>query len=79
MKADEREIARRLYTPPASDLIKNLTDLGDGLSGQFAALQRSPTASGCEQLATNLQGASWVVMRIRQGLLADEELARAPD
>ena len=73
MRADEREIARRLYTPPASDLIKNLTDLGDGLAGQFAALQRSPTAPGCEQLATNLQGASRVVMRIRQGLLADEE------
>ena len=76
MKADESERARRLYTPPVADLLRDLTDLGDGLAGQFAALQRSPTASGCEQLATNLQGASWVVMRIRQGLLADEELAR---
>ena len=76
MRAAEREIARRLYTPPASVLIKDLTDLGDGLAGQFAALRRSPTASGCEQLAANLQGASRVVMRIRQGLLADEELSR---
>ena len=79
MKPDERERARRLYTPPASDLIKNLTDLGDGLAGQFAVLQRSPTAPGCEQLAANLQGASRVVMQILRGLLADEELARAPD
>jgi hypothetical protein len=28
MNPDERERARRLYTPPASDLLKDLTDLG---------------------------------------------------
>lgn len=79
MNPRDTEITRCLHTPPASDLISNLTDLGDGLAGQFAELQRSPTPPGCEQLATNLQGASRVLMRIRQGLLADQELARDCD
>ena len=72
MKTDEREIAWRLYTPPASALLKDLTNLGDGLAGQFATLQPSPTAPA-------LSGALRVVMRIRQGLLAEEDPANVRD
>lgn len=79
MNPRDTDIARRLYTLPVFDLINNLTDLGDGLAGQFAELQRSPTASGCEQLATNLQGASRVVMRICEGLMADGDPANVRD
>ena len=48
MRADEREIARRLYTPPASDLIKDLTDLGDGLAEEL--LNRLPQADGIKTI-----------------------------
>ena len=79
MNHAESESARRLHNLPASTLLKDWTNIGDSLSAQFTELQRNPTASGSEQLAANLQGTAQLILRIREGLMADVEFARDND
>ena len=79
MNPVEPNRVRRLHSPPASTLLRNLSDVGDGLAGQIAALQRDPTSAGCELLKINLHGAARMVMQISGGLEADVELARDRD
>ncbi|WP_449301551.1 hypothetical protein [Pseudoxanthomonas mexicana] len=45
-----------------------LDDIGDGLSAQFAELQRDCTAERCERLVINLRGAQSAVLRLREAL-----------
>ena len=79
MKLAESELCRRLHGPPVATLLRNLTDIGDGLAAQLAELQRSPTPPGCERVAMNLQSASRMVLEVRAGLMSDLELARDTD
>ena len=71
----ETEFIRRPQSTPAVAELKNFTAIGDGLAGQFAQLHRDPTPPGCEQLFINLQGVARVIMRIRDGLMADRDPA----
>lgn len=59
-----------LYSAQVSTLANSLPDIGDGLAAQLAALQRDPTAHGCERLAANLEGARQTVLRLREALMA---------
>ena len=59
-----------LYTAQVATLAKALPDIGDGLAAQLAALQRDPTAHGCERMASNLEGARQTVLRLREALMA---------
>ena len=79
MKRYDVELARRLYAPPASALLTEMTKIGEGLAAHFTELQRDPTASKCEQLATNLYGAGRMLMRLRERLMAEGEMAGASD
>lgn len=47
-----------------------LREIGRGLSTQLETLSGDPTASGCEQMAANLDGARRAVLRLREALMS---------
>lgn len=49
-----------------------LPDIGDGLAAAFATLHRWPDPASCEALAIRLHGAAQHVLRLREGLMAQE-------
>ena len=54
---------------PVQEAIQpQLADIGEGLAGQFADLQRDCTAERCERLVVNLRGAQSAVLRLREAL-----------
>ncbi|PKM15396.1 MAG: hypothetical protein CVV12_08780 [Gammaproteobacteria bacterium HGW-Gammaproteobacteria-2] len=61
----------RLYGPTAAELADCLLNIGDGLQAQLDALHAHPTIEGCEQVASNLDGARRHVLRLRERLLAE--------
>ena len=63
---------------PVQEAIQpQLADIGDGLSAQFADLQRDCTAERCERLVINLRGAQSTVLRLREALQREEKIADA--
>lgn len=61
-------------TNPVQEAIQpQLADIGDGLSAQFADLQRDCTAERCERLVINLRGAQSTVLRLRESLQREEQ------
>lgn len=54
-----------------------LSDIGDGISAQFADLQRDCTPERCERLVINLRGAQSAVLRLREALQREEKSADA--
>ena len=79
MARHDAELACQLYALPASTLLTEMTEVGEGLAAHFTELQRDPTASKCEQLATSLYGADRMLMRLRERLMAEGEMAGASD
>lgn len=63
---------------PVQEVIQSqLAEIGDGLSAQFADLQRACTAARCERLVINLRGAQSTVLRLREALQREERSADA--
>lgn len=64
---------KALYCPSVGELAGCIPNIGDGLQAQLDALHAHPTIEGCEQVASNLDGARRHVLRLRERLLADDE------
>lgn len=60
-----------LYGPTAHELANTLVNIGGGLQAQCERLAADPTIEGCEQIASNLDGARRHVLRLRERLMAD--------
>lgn len=72
---DPRVIYHGLEIPSADTLLRFLPEIGDGLHAQLADLSAHPCVDKCERVLTNLEGARLHLQRIRERLLAGDELA----
>ena len=71
MNAQSMPALAALYAAPANDLAHQLPDVGDGIAAACAELARHPTPVGAEHLATRLQGAARLAMRLREALIRE--------
>jgi hypothetical protein len=68
---DAAAVYAALHAPSATELLRALPDVGDGLQGQLHELSARPSADRCEAAARNLDGARLTVMRLREALLRE--------
>jgi hypothetical protein len=73
MSGQDARLYAASYAPSVEQLTQGLADLGDGMAGQFAELERSPTAERAESIAYNLDGARRHVLKLRERLIAEGE------
>jgi hypothetical protein len=67
MSGQDARLYAASYAPSVEQLTQGLADLGDGMAGQFAELERA------ESIAYNLDGARRHVLKLRERLIAEGE------
>ena len=66
MKADQREIARRLYQPDLDAMKSSLPDLGAALEAALCELSKDLTVDRIDQALMKLKGAEHSLVSMRR-------------
>jgi hypothetical protein len=71
MRADDRELARRLYQPDLDAMRTHLPALGESLNNAAIDLAKDCTIPRIDEMLARLKGASTSLLHLRRGLAAE--------
>ncbi len=72
MRADQREIARRLYQPDLDAMTASLPDLGAALDAALVELSKDLTVDRIDQAIMKLKGAEHTLVSMRRAKIEGE-------
>ena len=71
MRADQREIARRLYQPDLDAMTASLPDLGAALEASLCELSKDMTVDRIDQALMKLEGVKQSLVAMRRAKIED--------